>query len=196
MRKTDEPRPGVVRRLWSWANRHRPLVAALLVVGLALGVAGVVWFEPHKLFVDDRVDEAIPTAPAAERTPATASPSPAPEGGPEELSRGTFRPLEHDVEGEALVLGTANGERYVRFEDLNVSNGPDLFVYLSVLGPDQGWHDADDAEFLDLGELKGNIGDQNYLLPGGRDLSGFRTVVIWCRRFSVGFAVAPISIPG
>ena len=80
------------------------------------------------------------------------------------LSEGTFRPLEHDASGRALIVQTAEGTRFVRFEDLDVSNGPDLVVYLSELGPNQGWRDADDAAFVDLGELKGNMGDQNYEL--------------------------------
>jgi len=53
---------------------------------------------------------------------------------------------------------------------------------------------TDDA-FVDLGGLKGNLGSSNYLIPAGTDLSGFRSAVIWCRRFSVGFGVAPLNVP-
>lgn len=189
------------RRLIGWAKAHRGMTAGILIAGLALGVLGFIWFEPHKLFVDDRVDEEVPGAVAMDPSPSPGDDSPPPPvdpspKGPEELSRGDFRPLEHDVEGRALVIETADGRRYVRFEDFETSNGPDLLVYLSVLGADQGWFDADDAEYLDLGELKGNIGDQNYELAADVDLSKYRSVVIWCRRFSVGFAVAPISVSG
>lgn len=191
-----------VRRLLAWAGRHRGATAGILAAGLVLAVAGFLWFEPHKLFVDDRVDEEVPGAVAMDPSPSGPSPSPgddspaSPPAGPEELSRGDFRPLEHDVEGRAVVIETVGGTRYLRFEDFETSNGPDLVVYLSVLGPDQGWYDADDSEFLDLGELKGNIGDQNYELAADVDLSKYHSVVVWCRRFTVGFAVAPISLSG
>ena len=188
---------GLVARVRGWVGRRRALAAAGFVLGLALFVFGIVYFEPHKLFVDDRVDEAFPSAAAgeapSETTPAASVTTPASPAGPAVLSSGRFRPLEHDVEGRALVLETPEGDRFLRFEDLNLSNGPDLKVYLSVLGPDRGWYDYDDDEYVSLGDLKGNIGDQNYALAGGLDLSRYRSVVIWCERFSVGFAVAPIS---
>jgi len=182
-----------MRRLLRWMRTHPKLTTAGLAFGAAVTVFGFVWFEPHKLFVDERVDEALPAGMAPIGTP---GPSGTPDAGGGVLSEGTFRPLEHDASGRALIVQTAEGTRFVRFEDLDVSNGPDLVVYLSELGPDQGWRDADDAEFVDLGELKGNMGDQNYELPASVDLSRFHSVVIWCRRFSVGFAVAPISVSG
>jgi len=46
--------------------------------------------------------------------------------------------------------------------------------------------------FIDLGPLKGNRGNQNYAVPAGTDLSKFKSAVIWCRRFLVGFGVAPL----
>ena len=47
--------------------------------------------------------------------------------------------------------------------------------------------------FIDLGALKGNRGSQNYAIPAGTDLRAFKSAVIWCRRFAVGFAVAPLQ---
>ncbi len=182
----------LISRIRAWAAKHPARLAALVAVALGLFVFAIVWFEPHKLFLDQRVNE---SPPGASDTPDPSS-SPASPEGPANLSTGEFRPLEHDVQGRALVLETADGTRFLRFEDLDVSNGPDLVVYLSALGADQGWHDADDAEFLDLGALKGNVGDQNYELPAGVDLGKYRSVVIWCRRFTVGFAVAPVSVTG
>ncbi|MDH3497546.1 MAG: DM13 domain-containing protein, partial [Gemmatimonadota bacterium] len=49
------------------------------------------------------------------------------------------------------------------------------------------------AGFVGLGGLKGNVGDQNYDIPAGTDLTRYRTVTIWCRRFSVNFGSAPLS---
>ncbi len=186
----------MIRRLLGWMRAHPRLTGAGAVFGAAVVVLGFAWFEPHKLFVDERVNEAPPVATVSADASTPPGSSPSAVAGPSVLSRGAFRPLEHDAEGRALVLQTADGTRYLRFEDLEVSNGPDLVVYLSVLGPDQDWGDADDAEFVDLGALKGNVGDQNYELAAGLDLSRFHSVVVWCRRFTVGFAVAPISVTG
>jgi electron transfer DM13 len=49
------------------------------------------------------------------------------------------------------------------------------------------------AGFIELGKLKGNEGDQNYDVPDDLDLSKYRAVTIWCRRFSVNFATAPLT---
>jgi hypothetical protein len=46
---------------------------------------------------------------------------------------------------------------------------------------------------VDLGSLKGNIGDQNYELPLNADLAKYRAVTIWCKRFSVNFGTAPLN---
>jgi hypothetical protein len=48
------------------------------------------------------------------------------------------------------------------------------------------------AGFIDLGSIKGNIGDQNYVLGADVDLSKYRTVSAWCKRFSINFGVAPL----
>jgi len=52
---------------------------------------------------------------------------------------------------------------------------------------------AKQAGFVDLGALKGNIGDQNYDVPAGLVLNRYRAVSIWCRRFSVNFGAAPLA---
>ena len=49
------------------------------------------------------------------------------------------------------------------------------------------------GEFVDLGDLKGNIGEQNYEIPPDVDLERFDTVVIWCVRFGVAFAAADLA---
>ena len=73
------------------------------------------------------------------------------------------------------------------------SNGPDLRVILTDQPHSDDWHVWDDGEVVDLGPLKGNIGSSNYEIPRGLDLGDLETAVIWCRRFSVGFAVAPLG---
>ena len=112
-------------------------------------------------------------------------------GAPVVLSTGTFISGEHDTSGTALVVALPDGSVVVRFEDLDTSNGPDLRVVLST-------DDASDAWKYDgrhiLGELKGNIGDQNYTIPPDVDLTQFGSVVVWCERFSVAFGAAPLDV--
>ena len=38
----------------------------------------------------------------------------------------------HDAAGDAMVLSTDDGTRYLRFENFKATNGPDLYVYLST----------------------------------------------------------------
>jgi hypothetical protein len=192
-------------RIFRFARRH-PVAAGTSSVLLAGGLAfGLFWFSPWLLFVDKRVNDPVPAASSsADPTPAiTPSPedpsgdaaekqSPAP-AGPTVLASGEFRSLEHGSSGRAVILELADGSRYLRFENLNTSNGPDLRVLLSVHPIDDDWYVWDNHEFLDLGGLQGNIGSQNYELPGELDLAKYRTAVVWCRRFHVGFAVAPLD---
>jgi len=81
----------------------------------------------------------------------------------------------------------------LRLTQFATSNGPDVRVYLVAASDVQGEAAAKQAGFVDLGALKGNIGDQNYDLPAGLDLSRYRAVSIWCRRFSVNFGAAPLE---
>ncbi|HYI46663.1 MAG TPA: DM13 domain-containing protein [Actinomycetota bacterium] len=161
-------------RLW--------VVAALVVVGLLIFV--FFWFQPQKLLIEDTVSEAPPrVVPTADETrPETTL----------TLARGEFRSLEHDTHGTATTLEIPDGRRYLRLEGLDTSNGPDLRVYLSEIPASDDWY-AYGERFVDLGSLKGNRGDQNYALPEGLDLSRFKSAVIWCRRFTVGFGVAPLE---
>jgi Electron transfer DM13 len=52
------------------------------------------------------------------------------------------------------------------------------------------------AGFIDLGSIKGNIGDQNYALRPNVDLSKYRAVSVRCKRFSVNFGTAPLMRSG
>jgi hypothetical protein len=70
-------------------------------------------------------------------------------------------------------------------EDLRVTNGPDLYVYLSA--------DRQASDFVDLGRLKANNGNQNYDVPEGTDLSKYDTVLVWCKQFSVLFGSAELT---
>jgi len=74
-----------------------------------------------------------------------------------------------------------------------VSNGPDVVVYLSSANDANDSDTIKNSNFALISELKGNIGDQNYEIPGDLDLSKYNSAVIWCRRFGVNFAVAPLK---
>lgn len=164
----------------------------VLVVGVVVAF-GLVYFEPQKLFLDDRVDEALPGS-AARADPGD-DPDEETANGAEvsTLLEGEFRPLDHSVSGTARILEVEDGKLFLRFEDFEVQNGPDLKVYLSAAPADSQDDSAFARDFVDLGTLKGNVGNQNYQLPKDLDLEKYRSAVVWCRRFSVGFAVAGLS---
>lgn len=91
----------------------------------------------------------------------------------------------HKAEGIAKVINLADGRTFLRLENLKTTNGPDLYVYLSV--------GKDASDIVNLGRLKGNIGNQNYEIPAGADLSKYNTVLIWCKAFSTLFGSAKLS---
>lgn len=183
------------------AKRH-PARAILIVVVLAIGAFALYWFAPWNLFVDVRVDEALPGL--SEREVAGAAPGAQdPTHGDEAddepelvtLARGAFSSLEHQTTGRVRVVELTDGSRFLRLDDLETSNGPDLRVWLSsVPAAQDDWYVYDDGTFVDLGALKGNIGSSNYAIPANVDLSAFESAVIWCRRFSVGFGAAALDL--
>jgi Electron transfer DM13 len=164
-----------------------------LVIALIVGV--LVWFQPQKLLINHRVDEPLPVAGASLATANGGSqaglPSTQARRAPVILAVGAFRSLGHPTSGRAEVLDLGDGRRFLRLLDLDTSNGPDLFVYLSVT-PTGGKRDTFDDNFVSLGRLKGNLGNQNYEIAAGVDLRRYRSVVIWCRRFTYAFGAAPL----
>ena len=181
----------VLGRLWSLVTRHWPVSASAAIIGVGATSFVLVYFEPQKLFINDAVHEAAPTeravpGPAAAASQPTAAPRP-----PVALSRGEFRSYEHSSQGVAVVLQLDDGERFGRLENFQTSNGPDLRVYLSTT-PSTGAEDDFAKDYVELGHLKGNIGEQNYAIPTGTALERYRSVLVWCKRFSVAFAAAPI----
>ncbi len=148
---------------------------------LAVGVAAfvLVWFQPQKLFIDQRVDETLPGQVA-------------PSGGPVTVATGRFRSLGHTTSGRVAVLEVGGGRRYLRLDDLATSNGPDLFVYLSA-APADGPRDRLDDDAVSLGRLKANQGNQNYEIAAGTRLDRYRSVVIWCKRFTYAFGAAELE---
>jgi electron transfer DM13 len=168
-------------------RRHRRLVALLATAAAALIAFVLLYFEPQKLFIDDEVHEALPVATSPSSAPAQPDDQPA----VRVTSTGRFRSYEHATSGRARVLELPGGRRYVRFDRFRTSNGPALKVYLSA-APASGPGDAFDDRYVNLGDLKGNIGEQNYAIPRDVDLDRYRSVVVWCKRFSVPFGAAAL----
>jgi hypothetical protein len=116
----------------------------------------------------------------------------APMAMPAKLAQGSFHGVAHETKGMASIYQLPEGQKVLRFSGFETSNGPDVQVYL-VAAPDAKDNETvTKAGFIHVGALKGNIGDQNYDLPANVDLSKYRSVTIWCRRFGVNFATAPL----
>jgi hypothetical protein len=174
--------------------RRRPLILVLAAAVLAAGGAfGLYWFQPWKLVTDKEVNETLVVA----ATPAaTSAPGITPAAGPVVVRQGEFITHEHDTSGLARVIRNADGSHRLELVDLDTSNGPDLRVWLSdqpVKKGTAGWRVFDDGQWVELGKLKGNKGDQAYAIPAGTDLDRLASVAIWCKRFSVSFGAAPLS---
>jgi hypothetical protein len=204
-------------RLRNTARTHPKATAAIGLGGVAMLIFVVVWFQPQTLFFDRVVEDEFPQAgpttttapgedPAAEPDgeepdsqdpgPGSDLPSDPPLSGPVALLSGEFGSRSrYTVTGTATVFQLEDGTRLLRLEDFASTNGPDLYVYLTVANAvdDDG---ALNMDFVDLGLLAGNIGNQNYVIPDDVDLSLYDTVVIWCRRFTVGFGAADLMVLG
>ena len=146
---------------------NKPKIIGAVIVGII--VIGIVGYTAGPLFFDVTVNEEMPIASLA-------------------IPMGSFVGVGdgiHDAQGDVLIIESDDGSRFLRFENFKASNGPDLFVYLAT--------DETADDFVSLGDLKGNIGNQNYMIPPGADLSNYDTVLIWCKQFSVLFGSAKLS---
>jgi hypothetical protein len=204
-------------------SRSRRVLVLVAAVGIPGLVFVLWWFQPQALLFDDVVDEGFPAEAAGQvdgdesddandrdttdedqDADAEEAGTATDEGlagedaeqtstGPVELATGSFESRNrYTVTGTATTYQLEDEERILRLEDFESTNGPDLFVYLTVAGT------ADDdaaleADFIDLGVLTGNIGNQNYAIPAEVDLDRYTSVVIWCRRFTTSFGAADLS---
>ena len=113
--------------------------------------------------------------------------------GAKSLFEGRFHGVAHDGKGVATVYQLGGGKRILRLTQFETSNGPDLQLYLVAASDASDSETVKKAGFLTLGALKGNQGDQNYEVPADLDLSKYHAVTVWCRRFGVNFATAPLQ---
>jgi Electron transfer DM13 len=158
-----------------WTKVAIPVVAMVVLVA---------WyaFRPERLVVNSRVDEAMPTAQGA----LAAQP----------LESGQFYSILHPTKGTATIYQMGDGTRVLRLTSFSTSNGPDVHVYMVASDDAKDVATVEKAGFVDLGVIKGNIGDQNYTLGSDLDLAKYRAVSIWCKRFSVNFGAAALRPTG
>lgn len=178
---------------------RKPVVLIpLVLLGMAVITAGMLAFQPWRLFTNVTVDEALPTVsvPASASSSVEAAVEPAEPTEPTTLATGEFISHEHGTAGTVRILELPDGSRVLRIENLDTDNGPDLKVWLAdapVIDGPSGWFVFDDGEYVDLGSLKGNKGSQNYAIPADVDLTDLTSVTIWCDRFSVSFGAAELT---
>ena len=152
----------------------------IVAVAVLAAVAGTWYaFRPERLFVNQKVNEQFPTASAASVAPM-------------KLTAGEFHSGAHETKGSAAIFKLADGKRTLRLTNFATSNGPDVHVYLVAAADAQDSDTVKSAGFIELGSLKGNLGDQNYDVPANVDLAKYRAVTIWCARFGVNFGTAPL----
>jgi len=151
------------------------LIAIVLIAG-----AAVAWWLASPLWIDNEVNEEIVQVVGDETVR---------EGG--FVGKGGI----YQGAGNAKIIQRADGALELAFTDFNVTNGPALKVWLSTHEFPQADEDVTSGQWVNLGDLKGNIGNQSYIIPEDVDLSLYQSVVIWCQPFGVLFASAPLDMP-
>lgn len=176
------------------------------VIGVAvLAVGGFLLFRPDTFFTEVRAEEELadaftsttrptqsptPSSPGSTSTTDPASSTSSTTGDPVVVSSGSFQGIDHQAVGTATVY-EQDGRFVLRFEDdLDIQNGPDLYVWLL---PTETYEGGTPSEYVDLGTLKGTVGGQNYELPADFEVAGPWTVLVWCLRFAVPFAAAELG---
>lgn len=153
--------------------RRWPSVGTAAGATLAISVLLVFGYLGLATVNDKTVNEVV-----AQATPATGNTA---------LATGAFASVAHETSGTASVVELAGGERVLTLTNFETDAGPDLFVYLGT-----GTEEGDLGDSVNLGGLKGNLGNQQYPIDADVDLDRFTKVVIWCRAFSVNFGEAPL----
>jgi hypothetical protein len=152
----------------------------LPVVGIPV-LVGAWWaFRPEKLFINQQVSEAAPASVSGEAEP---------------LYTGKLESREHPTSGRATIYKDGSGKQYLRLTDFATSNGPDVHVVL-VKAEEPAMSNIivpGNLQFVELGSLKGNLGDQNYDVPASADLERYQAVAIYCERFHAIFGVTKLE---
>ncbi len=185
----------------------------VIISVLAIPVLAMAWWLGSPLFLDRTVNEEFPNSATAvvpdsmtheevEETMAAladesqSAEDPMPEAGaPVALFSGEFEDADraHRGSGTATIYELEDGGLVLRFEDFEVTNGPDLRVLLAGHEGPSDRSELDGDGYIELDSLKGNVGNQNYEIPGNYDLEDLGSVVIYCSPFHVIFSVAPLD---
>ena len=119
--------------------------------------------------------------------------APAQDKDSKEVAKGEIHKADKAGSGTVTLYQLADGKRVLRLTDFSVDNGPDLHVRLIAAKDAKDTASVAKTDHVELGKLKGNKGSQNYDVPASVDLSKYKVVSIWCNRFSVNFAAAPLK---
>ncbi|MGE5155982.1 MAG: DM13 domain-containing protein [Betaproteobacteria bacterium] len=167
----------------------------IVAIAVVVASAGLYWFQPWKLATSKTVNDAVPAVESSASTSGAVTPSSSAVAAATLVAHGDLVTHEHATSGKAQLVRLADGRYQLILQDLSTSDGPDLRVWLTdqpVVGGSQSWYDFDEGVYLELGRLKGNLGTQLYDVPAGTDVTGFRSVTIWCKRFAVSFGAAAL----
>lgn len=147
-----------------------------IIVGIVLIIGAVIYYTGlYTYFIRTDIQEELPVS--SEPTDLTRT-----------ISAGKFVEIDliHKGSGGAKLI-QVDGENILRFENFNVTSGPDLYVYLSkVMSPTGDIKSLGD--YIDLGLLKGTSGNQNYEIS--TDITEYKTAIVWCKRYGVLFTYA------
>ena len=155
--------------------------------GLGFQVAGMpatATPAPNSAAATSTANDATATPAAATATPDAAQSS----GTGDLIAMGDLEGSDsfHTASGQVFLVRSPEGDVVLRFQDFEVRNGPDLFIYLT---PDaDGDVHVDGA--INLSEIRATSGSVNYEVPADVDVESFRSAVVYCKAFSVIFATA------
>ena len=159
---------------------NKSLIVVAIVAMIGMGVAYAV--SPY--FTNSTVDETLPNSAIPKM-----GDEPMVKDATTETYVGTFVGVDdgiHDAQGTVRTIPLDHGNNVLRLENFKATNGPDLYVYLAT--------DDKASEFVSLGKLKANNGNQNYDIPENTDLEKYSKVLIWCKAFGVLFGNADLSL--
>lgn len=170
-------------------RRHPRLFAAVAAAALLAAAVPIVAYVVVPQLVRSTLVEDLPVVSA---TPAAAA------SGSGTSAATNLPSVETLLQGELVRISVADygsgqvrivrigADRFVRFENVDIAGAPDMYVYLSDR------NDGNPGTFVDLGKLKATNGSFNYAIPASVDLASIRSVVVWCRQFTVTVTYAAL----
>lgn len=97
------------------------------------------------------------------------------------------------VDGTLRIYRMPNGRQMLRLTDFAISAGYDLRLVLSPAQKPRNSADLQVFGYVDLTALKGEQGEQNYLLPQNFEINDFDSFLIHDRLFDMIWAVADLN---